>query len=208
MLRGPSCTVPSLPCCAAALGARAVTNDNRSSRTKGIAGLALPPPPPSPLPPSPPPPQPSPPPPSPSPPPPLLSPPPPSPSPPPPLLSPPPPSSPAAPPIEIATPTGSWSDWYGPQKGPAFFGALCPCGTTLQVMRDRGDLCFVVVAPCCPAVLRPCFSQPCCRLLIKPVCLSWLPCSAAMGGLEWPCGCSRPACRPVWLLRWGRWHPI
>lgn len=30
-------------------------------------------------------------------------------------------------------PTGTWSEWYGPQAGPPYYGGICPCKTVLQV---------------------------------------------------------------------------
>lgn len=41
-------------------------------------------------------------------------------------------ASPPPPPLD-ELPTGTWSDWYGPQAGPTTYGGICPCLTVLQV---------------------------------------------------------------------------
>lgn len=123
--------------------APAAVNNHTTSSSYRTRGIVVPVPPPPPSPPRPPPlrpppspplpsPPPSPQPPSPSPPP--FS-PPPSPPPPSPLLPSPPPPAVAAspPPLYTELPTGTWSEWYGPQAGPPFYGGVCPCQTVLQV---------------------------------------------------------------------------
>lgn len=137
--------VVALLVAAVAINIGVSVNNHTSSSSYRTRGIVVPVPPPPPSPPRPPPLRPPPSPPLPSPPP---SPQPPSPSPPfspppsPPPFSPPPsPQPPSPPPPTVAAsppplytelPTGAWSDWYGPQAGPPFYGGVCPCQTVLQ----------------------------------------------------------------------------
>lgn len=85
-------------------------------------------------------------------------------------------------------PVGAWSDWYGPVKGPPYYGGICPCNTILQV-RCRwlrwgcGLAARVLVCPganTAPAVL------------CAPSCSNWL------------CGVTIGLLTP--LLRLARWR--
>ncbi|PSC76263.1 dynamin-related 4C-like [Micractinium conductrix] len=47
-----------------------------------------------------------------------------------------------APPIEPPAP-GNWSGWLGPKAGPAKYGGICPCGTSVQKWNLWSDAAYV-----------------------------------------------------------------